>query len=200
MARFKGDGPLRFTRSSTAEQLTAELVKAIPVDMVYCVVPNPDGSGYSLREVGPVTLDILPSSPNLVMPHTPPAFTAVEGDREDNDPQRLASSPPSQPATFVSHIPPVVSHQVDKDPFESDQPYRFPVKSQAELLAERGIVETPPARSVATPAKKRSRKAKPAPLDAAPRKVISNSTRQVTGFTTATPAEAAAASNIRTAK
>jgi hypothetical protein len=54
-----------------------EVMKSLPVDMVYMVLPHQDGRGYSLRELGILTADIAdeiaPLESKDIIPDVPPA-------------------------------------------------------------------------------------------------------------------------------
>lgn len=161
VARYKGETSPRFTKSCTIQELLVGLVERLPVDMIYFVVPHPDGKGYSLREAGLITLDLQPAESQSLPVQQPPP-------------------PSSIPALTPAHTLPFTF---------SDESLNFPrPKSQAELLAERGL-EQPSSKP------KRTRKRKPTTDENLPHPV-SNSTRRVTSISTATPAEAEAASHF----
>lgn len=198
VARYRGtQNAPKFTRPSTVDELLKEVVERIPVDLVYFLVPHPDGKGYSFREAGLVTLDILSEG----YQHPTPLLTP--------------------PAPFLSHSEPAginVKQTSPTLPQPLDNPtdpsgYAFgqdldlkllPTKTQRELLAERGLELPPKSSKVApgSPKKKRS-KGKPTPsiteadIDASGPLLhpVSNGSRvEITSISQATQAEAAAAS------
>jgi len=212
VARFKGsseNGP-RFTKTATLEELLTEVAKAIPVDMLYIVTPYPSGGGYSLHEIGLLTLDIRDPQGRPIatsslsrpdpLPETPPAKTVQEPLGEEISIKPTPSLPPPP-----KDAPQVILGQDTGFSFERP-------KSQAELLKERGIVEPrqrvgrtvadetpgepePPLRKKAKPGKLSKRKSKELSDDDLPH-VRSSSHTEIANIITATPAQAAAASKF----
>jgi hypothetical protein len=101
-------------------------MKQLPIDLVYIVVPHQDGRGYSLREAGVVTVNLLGTDVDLqVMPEPE---------------QRPIESAPLASA----HEPSEVANQTHVDQMEMFPEFQFATpKSQAELLRERGLEQAP---------------------------------------------------------
>lgn len=208
VARFKPvEGqPLRFTASASPEELLASLEAKLPVDLIYGLIPFPDGKGYSLRELGLVALtvnsDVLPERAAAPAPQAPTADRVTPG-----------------PAA-----PPLPSHEPVqlKLPLEIPAPssgYSFSPnvehapKSQGELLKERGLEQAPPTasrrpkvtRKRGKPAKALGHAGEPSVTDAdlppdsalpTVRNLRGANSRSVVAFTQATQAEAEAASHF----
>lgn len=194
VGRFK-NGPLRFTQSTTIEALTKELTDRLPVDTIYTLIPNADGTSYHLKELAKVTLDFLPVDP---LPATPAL-------------QPPAETVPSVPSPLVAQVTKALTEKYPLPEGEawavhpptqdwvmlgSDHPEPKP---QAQLEAER--LASPPSQATPTPKRHRSPKAKPAALEATDNDIDSlpvtragKGRRVVNSIRDATPEEAAAAS------
>ena len=173
VARFKGapNETPRFTRTATIDELMKEVAASIPVDMIYFVVPHPDGKGFSLREAGLVILDVLQQDEvKTPQPLVPPALEVVHQNGLISQDTR----------TMAPEIYPMGSNGLD-----------FKPKSQSELLAERGLEQAPKSRKKSGKAPKRQREDLPLPTTISKGGIV-----KTTGFRTATPAEAAAASQF----
>lgn len=156
MARFKGGDPAspRFTQSTTVDKLMEAIASKLPVDMIYYMLPDADGGGYSLRVAGLVTLDIIPpehlidSGAGHQSPAPQPAAPAAsepeiavfdQGEEivakpipehgEEEDRPVVANSEPARPAR-QERAAPQMAHSI----FE-----RRPIKSQKQLLEEKGL-------------------------------------------------------------
>jgi hypothetical protein len=170
------DGNPRFTRATTINELMQELVKLLPVDTIYTLFPDRDGRGYSLREVGTITLKLIPY---------------------DQPEQSLVEAPKLQ-------VAPKIEKPLEKTPvIKNNQPQTFEPgefvfdtpKSQAELLRERGLEQAP--LTALAGVKKVPKKVKKSKGDDDLLKPSAFDRRgkvQVTGIREATPEEAAAAS------
>lgn len=143
VARFKNSDPAnpRFTKTASFEELYVEIAKTLPVDKVYIVATDPDGLGYSLREIGTITLDLLTidnvsanekPSPSLhskqTMPSEPSIKPVIDRGEDFVDKPIVDPSPPPQPYAF--------GQAQERDALVFDKP-----RPQAELLAERGVQE-----------------------------------------------------------
>jgi hypothetical protein len=207
----------RFTRMGTTEELLTELQAMLPADTAYVVVPDPDGKGFSFREAFRIQLTVTPSvgqfwdAPRgavLVTPEplTPPAspmdFAGVTDMMRGESPQD-ATGRDAGPTPTLPMAEPVKFNSAG---FERP-------RSQAELLAERGITEPkvnlrPVKKVVPTPVRAaKGRKKYPAqdpndkddpsiPDDKLPSTRSLTPRRSVTKIRQATPAEAAAASHF----
>lgn len=198
MARFKTghNSPSnlpRFTRAATIEELMMEVMKSLPVDLVYMMTPDKDGRGYGIREVGVITVDIVP------VEHVATA-------QEVTTSQEPGS--PAAPTPLVKEEAPAPVRQSFAFESVEDRGFKFDTpKSQAELLKERGL-EQPKAEAPGR--KRRAKKAKavvPARpisddpndnswMQGLPTPPKSKGHVSVTGIRTATAAEAAAASQV----
>lgn len=104
IARIKRqDATLDFTRPRSVPDLMAELSKAVPVDKIYTFVPDPDGNGYSLREVGQVVLDIRLSTPPAVEDRNPLPTSPAPLSPPPQAVEPLASSP-SEAITITPRV------------------------------------------------------------------------------------------------
>lgn len=169
VARVKGEGPVQFTKSCTAQELLTKCIAALPVDLVYFVVPHSDGKGYSLREAGLLTLDLQP----------------VE---HQTQPAPLEPPSPQTVATYKWEAPtPQETTQFQTYQFDLDNPIK--PQPQSVLLKERGLEQPTP-----KPIKKKRTKKRPEPSDDdLPHPTSQGSTVKVTRISTATKAEQEAA-------
>ena len=205
VARYRGtETNPKFTKTTTIPELMSEIAKALPVDLIYFVLPHLDGQGYSLRQAGILV-------PHLVAPGE------AEPEPEVRTPITAEFSttplPPPSPVRDRSTLPP--SLPADEEPIptpdddivlmEPDMTFPKP-KSQTELLHAMGL-ELPP-----TPAPKRAarkgKKVKGQPdIDPAlgrqeeisasdPRLKARPGSTKITHIKAATPAEAKAASHF----
>lgn len=205
VARIRGstDEAPRFTRSATIEELLANVEAHLPVDKVYILQPHPDGNGYSFREAGLIVLDILRDGlqRQVTQPYVPPAPYDHSQDVTNYDKTAMENYTPE--GLKERYTPQGIPDQVRPNPttsegfvFGQDPEHAIaPKKTQQELLAERGL-EVPPETK-----KKRKRKGKPTPsitekdLDGPlPHPISQGSMRRVNSISTATQAEAMAAS------
>lgn len=193
MGRIRGSDPKspRFTASTTHQDLMAKLAEQLPVDLIYFVVPHPDGKGFSLREAGQVVLDIQVSpdldmpletvTPKPLQPPAPPAPTELA--------PTVAEIGQQLPQDYVFGV----QAPNEPDPFKFERP-----RSQAELLKERGIeqpkVNLAPKKK--TRGKSRAKALDDIPDDQLPNPVSLGGRVQTNHISTATQAEQAAASKF----
>lgn len=202
VARFKSDDAAnpRFTKTTTIEELMVETMKTLPIDMIYLVTPDQDGRGYSLRELGLITIDIAtPSGDQL--PNIRPEPIVTQQTVQDAPGQEISVESMPEPIPVKEVVPQVI---LDNDTgFKFDRP-----RSQTELLAERGIEE--PKKNLARKARKRksiapdnggigaqvaASGAMDVPEESLPNPV-SKGRVQINNIITATPEQAAAASQF----
>lgn len=170
--RDPSDSDPKFTQACHPDELLAELAKRIPVDLVYAMIPHDDGLGYSLREVGQIVFDI--HYVNEPQPRVTPL---------------PSFSHPSQAQTRNDTSQPLIMEPI---PREEDLFRVPPPKSQAELLAEAGIVERKV--NLAPPKSKKKVKSQEEDDTNLPHTRSLGAKMVATGFSEATPAEAEAAS------
>lgn len=190
--RLKGGDPLNptFTKTVTLAELLLSITQRLPVDTIYYMVPHEDGRGYSMRECGTVVIDIIPSdegttsreatkSPKRPIAELPDATVA------NPSPQAADTAP-------TGHFEPMN---------ERDDLSIAPPKSQAQLLAERGLEQPLPSPK---PKRKSKNKCKSAAKSDSSLEIkdedlpnpVSRSSRKVSSIRQATPQEAAAASKF----
>lgn len=201
VGRFKDspEGQPRFTRVGSPQELMVALMKTLPVDMIYVVVPHEDARGYSLREAGVLVLDVIPSE-----------NVKNASRQEDSIPAQPLPSPHQESfnleSSFKESEPSIVEHNIKtQDTFNFDKP-----KSQSELLAERGlevkktVADVSPIKKAKVKSRKKIAKKEPVisndPNDDSWLKDLPPPVRSAGGkisirsIRTATPAEALAAS------
>lgn len=202
IARFKSDDASnpRFTKTTTIEELMVEAMKTLPIDMIYLVTPDQDGRGYSLRELGLLTIDIAtPAGEQINLPQV--AQPEVKSVVQDAPGREIVEESIPEPTPVKEVVPQVILG--DDTGFRFDKP-----RSQAELLAERGIEE--PKKNLARKPRKRKAIAPDSgvigaqtshsgaidiPEDNLPNP-ISKGRVQINNIITATPEQAAAASQF----
>lgn len=172
VARLRGPAnePPRFTRSAPLNEIVSAIVERLPADILYLVEPN--SSGYSLKQIGLITIDIQTAPGPLHEPVLPQGEAVAES--------------PTQPPNQANTAQP----EPDLEAYEFDG--RVQGKPQSVALAEKGL-ELPPSR----PSKKPKAKPKPKQDEDDLPHPVSKSTRKVVRITKATEAEAAAASKIK---
>ena len=196
-ARFKDSDPTspRITATCDIGTLIRSLMEKLPVDVLYAVDAHEDGKGFSLREIGVVTISVTPfdeleqaqSLPqsDFSLPATrPPVATK---DSTTRQPEALASNQTQFDFSPVS----------TKDDFDFEKP-----KSQTQLLAERGIEQ--PVQLVRPPRSNKKNGKVKAPRsqtddntpDSQLPNPVSRGKTQVTGFKAASQQEAEAASQF----
>lgn len=169
VARFKGGDPVnpRFTKTASLKELMLEVMKALPVDMVYMVLPHQDGKGYSLRELGVLTADIADEIAPLESQDIIPEVA-----RRQQDVARR-----QQDVAQVTHFLPEDDTTPQVDPLLAPQ-VAAPTVSNVEQVA------------------KKPRKKKSAP-DSLPSVTSNGGRVEVTSITPGTPEQIAAASHFK---
>lgn len=115
VARFKGGDPVnpRFTKTASLKELMLEVMKALPVDMVYMVLPHQDGKGYSLRELGVLTADIADEIAPLESQDLIPDVAQPAPIAPSNVAQSEASAPSgATPQDASLQVDPHIAYQV----------------------------------------------------------------------------------------
>lgn len=151
VARKKAGG---FTKTYSVREILATLAESLPVDKIYFPIPHPDGKGYDFREAGTIVLTIQEPDasgsvevPELVIPTpAPPVPPSLQEPYGTIIVQNTGGpTPPPRPTgNMVVKASPEASNQYQFGGMDEDLDHKPRPKSQAELLAERGIIEPPP--------------------------------------------------------
>lgn len=175
VARFKDSKPgqPRFTASGSIQELMESVAARLPVDLIYAMIPHSDGSGYEMRVVGAITLDILPKdqspapqsarhqsrveqpAPSPTSRRENSATASTDDLNESLEDGEVEVETPGAPIVMSELVAgdsePTVKlvqtrgHRLPaKDLPASKVGFRpLPIKSQRELMAEMGISEQP---------------------------------------------------------
>lgn len=193
-----------FTKTMPIDEMVAELNKTLPIDMLFFVVPHSDGKGYELREAGIVTAyvhnpdtirtvaaSVTPSEPShqeIAPPPLPLPLRSVAVATEEPQPLQTPSQPVVETPSFT--------------PMTSDDDFKFATpKSQTELLHERGL-ELEPVKGKIQKGKRKTAKAVESAggneqeISASDPRLQARGSVKITHIKTATPQEAAAASQF----
>lgn len=186
-------------------------MKLIPIDLVYALNPNEDGSGYAMTNIGAIAINFVPRA-DLVAPVQKVALsTNIIQPQVLSTPEEVVPPSPNQVDIRYQTAPNIAAQGVQE--FDNAFKFKAPV-SQAEALRRMGIEE--PKRKVhnvresdseptslkgSSPKKPRKSKKVAHIDDSAPTEndptlpnPVSRSSRKVSGISAATQAEADAAS------
>jgi len=148
----------RISSTSTAEQLFEAIQKLLPATEIYSVTPDPDGKGFSYREVGTLVVDFQATgstdsvqAPAPVQPPTPPPSPITPAPLSSPDQYvftpdvpapKPQPTPPSKPKRGRKPKEAHISNDPNDTSWEADLPK--PVVTERGTMQVTGIYEASP--------------------------------------------------------